>query len=292
MKRSQARATIPSTINHQLSTSPPVALTIAGSDSSAGAGIQADLKTFNALGVYGITAVTCVVAETPGKVSRVEPMSAEIVREQIEVLAKSFPIAAIKTGLLCSGEIIAAVARALVDRARKSAVRMDSSRGEIDIPLVIDPVMVATSGDPLLRPDAIKLYETKLFPLATLITPNLDETSQLLGEKIKDRQSMERAARALSKKYGASILLKGGHLAGSKAIDLLFHRGKLTEFAAPFIRGVATHGTGCTYSAAITAGLASGLSLEASIRRAKKFVTDSIRQHFTWDSVHALKHGK
>ena len=292
MKRSQARATIPSTINHQLSTSPPVALTIAGSDSSAGAGIQADLKTFNALGVYGITAVTCVVAETPGKVSRVEPMSAEIVREQIEVLAKSFPIAAIKTGLLCSGEIIAAVARALVDLARKSAVRMDSSRGEIDIPLVIDPVMVATSGDPLLRPDAIKLYETKLFPLATLITPNLDETSQLLGEKIKDRQSMERAARALSKKYEVSILLKGGHLAGSKAIDLLFHRGKLTEFAAPFIRGVATHGTGCTYSAAITAGLASGLSLEASIRRAKKFVTDSIRQHFTWDSVHALKHGK
>ena len=292
MKRSQARATIPSTINHQLSTSPPVALTIAGSDSSAGAGIQADLKTFNALGVYGITAVTCVVAETPGKVSRIEPMSAEIVREQIEVLAKSFPIAAIKTGLLCSGEIIVAVARALVDLARKSAVRMDSSRGEIDIPLVIDPVMVATSGDPLLRPDAIKLYETKLFPLATLITPNLDETSQLLGEKIKDRQSMERAARALSKKYEVSILLKGGHLAGSKAIDLLFHRGKLTEFAAPFIRGVATHGTGCTYSAAITAGLASGLSLEASIRRAKKFVTDSIRQHFTWDSVHALKHGK
>jgi hydroxymethylpyrimidine/phosphomethylpyrimidine kinase len=292
LKRSQARATIPSTINHQLSTSPPVALTIAGSDSSAGAGIQADLKTFNALGVYGITAVTCVVAETPGKVSRIEPMTAEIVREQIEVLAKSFPIAAIKTGLLCSGEIIAAVARVIVDLARKSAVRMDSSRGEIDIPLVIDPVMVATSGDPLLRPDAIKLYETKLFPLATLITPNLDETSQLLGEKIKDRPSMERAARALSKKYEVSILLKGGHLAGGKAIDLLFHRGKLTEFAAPFIRGVATHGTGCTYSAAITAGLASGLSLEASIRRAKKFVTDSIRQHFTWDSVHALKHGK
>jgi len=294
LKRSQARATIPSTINHQLSTSPPVALTIAGSDSSAGAGIQADLKTFNALGVYGITAVTCVVAETPGKVSHIEPISAEIVREQIEVLAKSFPIAAIKTGLLYSAEIIAAVARAIVRLTRKSGRRgdTDSSRGESDIPLVIDPVMVATSGDPLLRPDAIKLYETKLFPLATLITPNLDETSQLLGEKIKDRQSMERAARALSKKYEVSILLKGGHLAGSKAIDLLFHRGKLTEFAAPFIRGVATHGTGCTYSAAITAGLASGLSLEASIRRAKKFVTDSIRQHFTWDSVHALKHGK
>ena len=281
MKRSEARATIASTINHQLSTSPPVALTIAGSDSSAGAGIQADLKTFSALGVYGLTAVTCVVAETPGKVSRIEPMSAEIVRKQIEVLAESFPIAAIKTGLLYSAEIIAAVARAIVSLTRK-----------IDIPLVVDPVMVATSGDPLLRPDAIKLYETKLFPLATLITPNLDEASRLLGEKIKDRPSMERAARALSKKYGASILLKGGHLAGGKAIDLLFHREKVTEFAAPFIRRVATHGTGCTYSAAITAGLASGLSLEASIKRAKKFVTDSIRQHFTWDSVHALKHSK
>jgi hydroxymethylpyrimidine/phosphomethylpyrimidine kinase len=292
LKWSEARATIASTINHRLSTSPPVALTIAGSDSSAGAGVQADLKTFSALGVYGLTAVTCVVAETPGKVSRIEPISAEIVREEIEVLAKSFPIAAIKTGLLYSAEIIAAVARAIVSLTRKSAVRTDSSRGEIDIPLVVDPVMVATSGDPLLRPDAIKLYETKLFPLATLITPNLDEAARLLGKKIKDRPSMERAARALSKKYGASILLKGGHLAGGKAIDLLFHREKVTEFAAPFIRRVATHGTGCTYSAAITAGLASGLSLEASIKRAKKFVTDSIRQHFTWDSVHALKHGK
>jgi len=260
-----------------------VALTIAGSDSSAGAGVQADLKTFSALGVYGLTAVTCVVAETPGKVSRLEPMSAEIVREQIEVLAESFP-----------AEIIAAVARAIVSLTRKSAVRTDSSRGETDIPLVVDPVMVATSGDQLLRPDAIKLYETKLFPLATLITPNLDEASRLLGEKIKDRPSMERAARALSKKYGASILLKGGHLAGRKAIDLLFHRGKITEFAAPFVRGVATHGTGCTYSAAITAGLASGLSLEASIKRAKKFVTPAIRKHHRWKNrvgaVYALNH--
>ena len=134
MKRSQARATIPSTINHQLSTSPPVALTIAGSDSSAGAGIQADLKTFNALGVYGTTAVTCVVAETPGKVSHIEPISAEIVREQIEVLAKSFPIAAIKTGLLYSAEIIAAVARAIVRLTRKSGRRgdTDSFYGEFE----------------------------------------------------------------------------------------------------------------------------------------------------------------
>jgi len=210
-------------------------------------------------------------------------MSAEIVREQIEVLAKSFPIAAIKTGLLCSSEIIAAVARVIVSLTRK-----------IEIPLVVDPVMVATSGDPLLRPDAIKLYETKLFPLAILITPNLDEAARLLGERVQDRPSMERAARALSKKYGASILLKGGHLAGSKAIDLLFHRGKITEFAAPFVRGAATHGTGCTYSAAITAGLVSGLSLEASIKRAKKFVTVAIRKHHHWKNrvgaVYALNH--
>ena len=266
-----------------------VALTIAGSDSSAGAGIQADLKTFGALGVYGLTAVTCVVAETPGKISRIEPLSAKIVREQINVLAKSFPIAAIKTGLLCSSEIIATVARAIVDLRGKA--RSERSR-RVEIPLIVDPVMVATSGDQLLRPDAIKLYETKLFPLATLITPNLDEAAQLLGEKIKDRQAMARAAAALSKKYGASVLLKGGHLSGSKAIDLLFHRGRITEFAAPFVQGVATHGTGCTYSAAITAGLASRLSLEASIKHAKKFVTSAIRQHFTWDSIHALKHSK
>lgn len=260
-----------------------VALTIAGSDSSAGAGIQADLKTFSALGVYGLTAVTCVVAETPGKVSRIEALSAAIVREQIDVLTKSFPISAIKTGLLCSGEIIASVARMIVDL-----------RGKIDIPLVVDPVMVATSGDQLLRPEAIKLYETQLFPLATLITPNLDEAEQLIGEKINDRGAMLRAARALSKKYEASVLLKGGHLAGPTAIDLLFHRGRVSEFAAPFVRGVATHGTGCTYSAAITAGLASGLSLGASIKRAKKFVTASIRRHHRWrrvsSTIDALNH--
>ncbi len=254
----------------------PVALTIAGSDSSAGAGIQADLKTFSALGVYGLTAVTCVVAETPGKVSRIEPVSADLVREQIEVLAKSFPIAAIKTGLLCSAEIVSTVARAIAGLAR--------------VPLVVDPVMIATSGDQLLAPDAVEAYEKELFPLATLITPNLDEAAQLLGEHIQDRQAMEHAARALSKKYGAAILLKGGHLTGDHAVDLLFANDKLTEFSAPFIRDVATHGTGCTYSAAITAGLARGLSLEMSIQHAKDFVTESIRNHFAWGEVHALKH--
>jgi hydroxymethylpyrimidine/phosphomethylpyrimidine kinase len=251
----------------------PVALSIAGSDSSAGAGIQADLKTFSTLGVYGLTAVTCIVAEIPGKVSRIEPVSVEIVREQIEVLARSFQIAAIKTGLLCSAEIISAVAKAIRDK--KFTPRT---------PLVIDPVFVATSGDPLLEPAAIETYEKELFPLASLITPNLDETGRLLGTKIKDRQSMRRAGEELEKKFGTAILLKGGHLAEDHAIDLLFADGKVVEFSAPKAFGVATHGTGCTYSAAITAGLASRLPLEDAIRQAKRFVTQSIARHFRWTS--------
>jgi hydroxymethylpyrimidine/phosphomethylpyrimidine kinase len=255
----------------------PIALTIAGSDSSAGAGIQADLKTFGALDVYGVSAVTCVVAEIPGKVSRLEPVSVEMVRAQVDVLAKNFPIAAIKTGLLCSSEIISTVARAIVDLAR-------------NIPLVIDPVITATGGDPLLQPDAIETYRNELFPLAALITPNLDEAAQLLGEKIRDRKAMERAGNELATKFKTAILLKGGHLFGDEAVDLLFHREKMLEFLAPFVRNVATHGTGCAYSAAITAGLAAGKSLEDSIAGAKKFVTSAIRNHYRWNEIHALKH--
>ena len=273
-RRSQSAATV------------PIALSVAGSDSSAGAGIQADLKTFSALGIYGLTAVTCTVAEIPGKVSQIEPASARIVREQIEVLVKNFPIGAIKTGLLCSAEVISAVANTIRGTSRMSAPR---------IPVVIDPVIVATSGDSLLEPAAIEAYEKELFPLATLITPNLDEAERLLGTEIKDRQSMHRAGKKLEKRFGTAILLKGGHLAGSRAVDLLFANGKVIEFSAPFVRGIATHGTGCTYSAAITAGLAKGLSLEDAVRQAKKFVTDAITRHFRWTSrfggtVQALRH--
>jgi hydroxymethylpyrimidine/phosphomethylpyrimidine kinase len=254
----------------------PVALTIAGSDSSAGAGIQADLKTFSALGVYGLTAVTCVVAETPGHVSKIEPVSAELVRDQIEVLLRSFPVAAIKTGLLFSASIIAEIASVL--RERRST------------PLVIDPVMVATSGDPLLQDDAVQTYEQELFPLAALLTPNLGEAGRLVGRLITDLEAMREAGETLEKKYGVPVLLKGGHLTGNNAIDLLFLTGHVVEFSAPFSRGIATHGTGCTYSAAITAGLAGGLSLEEAIRRAKKFVTAAISQHHAWSAVHALNH--
>jgi hydroxymethylpyrimidine/phosphomethylpyrimidine kinase len=254
-----------------------VALTIAGSDSSAGAGIQADLKTFSALGVYGVSVVTCVVAEIPGKVSRIEAVDPEMVRAQIEVLTKNFPIAAMKTGLLCSAEIISVIARAIIDLKSRIA-------------LVVDPVITATGGDALLERSAIDVYQKELFPLASLITPNLDEASQLLGWKVSDRESMERAGQELKRKFGTAILLKGGHLSGNEAVDLLFVDERTTEYSAPFVRNVATHGTGCTYSAAITAGLAKNLTLPDAIINAKKFVTSAIRDHHRWGEVDALKH--
>ena len=248
----------------------PVALTIAGSDSSAGAGAQADLKTFTALGVYGLTAITCIVAETPGKVSRIQPADPEIVREQIELLLKSFPVAAIKTGLLCNAEIVAQVVRSL-RKAKGCRV-------------VVDPVMIATSGHVLLEPEAIQIYQRDLFPLATLITPNLDEAAGLLGHPIRDLAAMHRAARTLATKYGTAVLLKGGHLRGRRAIDVFSSGDRTTEYSAAFLRGVKTHGTGCTYSAAIAAELAKGADLPHAIAVAKKIVSSAIHSHFVWKS--------
>ena len=264
----------------------PVALTIAGSDSSAGAGIQADLKTFSALGVYGLTAVTCVVAETPGKVARVEPIPIRTVRKQIDLLCSNFPINAIKTGLLCSAEIVTTVARSMVEL---------SDDAETRIALVVDPVMIATTGTALLRADAIKLYEKELFPLATLITPNLLEAGKLLRRNITDFAGMRKAGKDLEKRYGVSVLLKGGHLDSEQAVDLLFSDDNVIDFQEPFIRDVSTHGTGCAFSAAITAGLAVGLRMEDAIARAKKFVTVAIAERFRWqnrigDQVDALNH--
>jgi hydroxymethylpyrimidine/phosphomethylpyrimidine kinase len=231
----------------------PVALTIAGSDSSAGAGALADLKTFTALGVYGLTAVTCVVAEMPGLVSKIEGITASLVSEQIEVVLRGFPVIAIKTG--------------------------------IALPIVIDPVMVATSGVQLLQDNAIEIYERDLFPLAALITPNLAESARLLGRPIENLAEMRIAVRELYERYRVPFLLKGGHLAGDQAVDLFFAGGETVEFSAPFSRGVVTHGTGCTYSAAITAGLASGLVLREAISRAKRFVTATIVQHLSWRAL-------
>ena len=227
-----------------------------------------------------------MVAETPGAVSKIEPVSAELVREQIEVLLRSFPVAAIKTGMLFSREIVEEVARTLRSHGQKT---------KAPIPLVIDPVMVATSGDALLRDEAVESYERELFPLAALLTPNLSEGARLSGESINDLAAMRKTGQMLANRYGVPLLLKGGHLAGDHAIDLLFVGEKMTEFSAPFARGVTTHGTGCTYSAAIAAGLAHGLPLEESVRRAKKFVTATITQHHAWgtpegSALHALNH--
>ena len=258
-----------------------VALTIAGSDCSAGAGLQADLKTFSALGVYGVTAVTCVAAEVPGKVSRIDPVDTRNVRQQIELLLASFPVGAIKTGLLFSAAVVDVVASILAKRAAK-------------IPLVVDPVMVATSGDPLLQSPAIKSYQTRLFPLATLITPNLPEAAALSGRPVRDPGEMKAVGNELARRFATGVLVKGGHLSGDLATDLYCDGTTVVEFSAPFVPGVSTHGTGCTYSAAIAARLALGDSLLEAISCAKKFVSRAIREHFFWPTplgkIHGLNH--
>jgi hydroxymethylpyrimidine/phosphomethylpyrimidine kinase len=255
--------------------SPPVVLTIAGSDNSCGAGIQADLKTIAVFGAYAQTAVTCVVAEVPGRVSAVQAIRPEIVAEQIRLSLEAFPVAAIKTGMLYSTAILRAVATALRERAP-------------GIPLVIDPVMVASSGDPLLRPEAIAAYRKLLFPLATVVTPNLDELRILSGLPCRDLDEIQHAGAALVDKYGCAFLLKGGHLKTSTATDILATRDGMQVFRAPFRKAAETHGTGCTLSAAIAAGLAHGRPLPRAVADAKSHITRAIAQSLRWNSTSAL----
>ena len=259
----------------------PVALTIAGSDCSSGAGLQADLKTFTAFGVFGLTAVTCVVAEVPGKVFRIDAVDRANLSRQIELCLAHFPVTAIKTGLLFSAENVGVVAD-LLERLTPA------------IPVVVDPVMVATSGDILLQPEAMELYRTRLLPRASLITPNLSEAAVLANRTVRNLDEMRAVGAELAKEFGTRILIKGGHLKDNHAIDLLFEAGRVTEFSAPRISGVATHGTGCTYSAAITAGLARGTALQEALVQAKEFVSRAIGSHFSWKSslgeVQALNH--
>jgi hydroxymethylpyrimidine/phosphomethylpyrimidine kinase len=255
---------------------PPVALTIAGSDNSAGAGAQADLKTFTALGTYGLTAITCVVAEVPGKVSAIHAVPAMVVGEQIRLSLAAFPVAAIKTGMLYSTEIVETVCELM--------------SGTI-APLVVDPVMVATSGASLLKVEAVELYKKWLFPRATVVTPNMDEVAVLTGRAVRTLEDMREAGARLAGEFGTAWLLKGGHLFGDEATDLLFTAdGREVEFRSQRIHGVATHGTGCTTAAAIAAGLAQGLPLDAAVAHAKHFVTAAIREHYRWGDVHALNH--
>ncbi|MFM8364056.1 MAG: bifunctional hydroxymethylpyrimidine kinase/phosphomethylpyrimidine kinase [Verrucomicrobiota bacterium] len=255
----------------------PVVLTIAGSDNSCGAGIQADLQTITAFGAYPQTAVTCVVAEIPGQVSAVQAIRPEIVAEQIRLSLRAFPVAAIKTGMLFSTAILRAVADTLREHAPK-------------IPLVVDPVMVASSGDPLLRPGATAAYRKLLFPLATIVTPNLDELRILSRLPCRTLDEIQTAGTALVDQYGCAFLLKGGHLKTSTATDILATRDGMEFFTAPFRKNAETHGTGCTLSAAIAAGLAHGRSLSRSVADAKSHITRAIAESHRWNSTSALNH--
>ena len=257
---------------------PPVVLTIAGSDSSCGAGAQADLKTFSALGCHGLTAITCIVAEVPGEVRSIQAVRPAILRDQLEVMLEAYPVAAIKTGMLLSSTLIRTVASVLGALKKRP-------------PLVVDPVMMASSGDPLLKPGALAAYRKLLFPLATLLTPNLDELGLLTGEgaTIRTIEGMIAAGQRLTAETGVSVLLKGGHLRGRTATDILLGPDWEThEFSVPFLKSVETHGTGCTYSAAIAAGLAKGLPLPAAVAEAKVFITHAIAGAFRCGRAGAL----
>ena len=256
---------------------PQVVLTIAGSDNSCGAGAQADLKTIAALGGYAQTAITCVVAEIPGRVSAIQPVRPRIVAEQMRLSFEAFPVAAIKTGMLSSTAIIRAVAAEL-DRLPKLP------------PLVVDPVMAASSGDPLLQNSAISAYESLLFPRATVVTPNLDELRILSGMPCRSLGEMKAAGLALARKFGVPFLLKGGHLRSRRAVDVLASESGFEEFCADFIRGADTHGTGCTFSAAIATGLAQGLALTESVARAKSYITAAIAGRLRWKMTSVLDH--
>lgn len=257
----------------------PVTLTIAGSDNSGGAGIQADLKTFTTLGCYGTTAVTCVVAEHPGKVTRIQSLPPAMVAEQIRLVFEAFPVAAAKTGMLYSRPIMEAVAgcwKALPARQRPA--------------LVVDPVMVATSGALLFHPRAVRALQDLLFPLAAVVTPNLDEAAVLLGRRLRSLDDVERAAEELSRRWGVPFLVKGGHLRQKQSVDILHDGRRARALAAPTVRGVKTHGTGCTYAAAITAGLARGRALPRAVAEAKRFITASIRGHLRLGRYDCLNH--
>ncbi len=242
----------------------PIALTIAGSDSSGGAGIQADLKTFTAFAVYGASVITALTAQNTRGVQGVSAVAPDFVEAQIASVLDDLDVGAVKTGMLANAEIIAVVAGALSKRP--------------DMQLVVDPVMVATSGDPLLQPDAVNAFKTLLFPRATLITPNLPEAARLLGGPVAKTEAEAREqVQALGALGARAVLLKGGHGSGDEAVDLLLLAdGQIRRFASPRIDTRNTHGTGCTLSAAIAALLAQAIDLETAVLRAKTFVHRAI----------------
>jgi hydroxymethylpyrimidine/phosphomethylpyrimidine kinase len=244
----------------------PVALTIAGSDSGGGAGIQADLKTFAALGVHGTSALTCITAQNPRRVARVELCSPGILREQIEAVFAELPPAAVKTGMLGNRANIQVIVNFFKEQAQPPW-------------LVVDPVMVSTSGTRLLAAEAMAILQDELLPLATLITPNLDEAEMLTGEIVNSLERMRQAARKIQARYACAVLVKGGHLRGSREAADIYFDGKVELLlSSPFIKGIATHCTGCTYSAAICAALACGHLLPAAVELGKNYMSSAIAQ--------------
>jgi hydroxymethylpyrimidine/phosphomethylpyrimidine kinase len=255
----------------------PSALSIAGSDSGAGAGIQADLLTFAAQGVFGTTAITCLTAQNPRGVSGVLPVPPDFVLEQCRQVAGHFHPKALKTGMLLEAGIVEAVARFIQ---------------ESGIPAVVDPVMVATSGATLLAPEAVESVKKRLIPQAALVTPNLDEATILLGRKALGGPHAEAEARELAKIYGVPFLLKGGHAEGDELIDVLaWPDGRTVTYKARRAPGVDTHGSGCTLSAAITAQLALGKGLEEAVRIAHAYLQGAIHKNISVSGLNVIRHG-
>ncbi len=254
----------------------PKALTIAGSDSGGGAGIQADLKTFSAFQVFGMSVLTALTAQNSLGVHGVVNLDPPFVARQIDVVLDDFGADSVKIGMLTTPSIVRVVAERL--RAHRQ------SR------IVLDPVMIAKSGDPLLQPDARQALVAEMLPLADVVTPNLHEAAALAEMPVSDEAEMEEAARRIASRGPRHVLVKGGHLKDS-ATDLLWDGRTLTRFPAPRSESTSTHGTGCTLSSAIAAGLARGRPLTEAVREAKAYVTAAIREGFqVGHGVGALRH--
>jgi hydroxymethylpyrimidine/phosphomethylpyrimidine kinase len=252
-------------------------LTIAGSDSSGGAGIQADLKTFAALNVYGTSAITAVTAQNTLGVIAVEPLMADFVTAQIEAIAGDIDLQATKTGMLATAAIVEAVTAAI---------------DELDLPkVVVDPVLVATGGDPLLDEDGLQVMRAELLPRALVVTPNLPEAEVLSGYQIRSMEDIQEAARRIHDLGPTAVIIKGGHGQGNVVVDVLYDGDRFLEFRTDRLPHAHVHGTGCAFASAVAAYLALGLSLEEAAERAQSYVAGAIRHAFTiGQGQHVLDH--
>ena len=250
-------------------------MTIAGSDSGGGAGIQADLKTFAALGVYGTSVITAVTAQNTLKVTQVLELPTDMVAAQMDAVMSDIGTDAAKTGMLSSSEIIATVAERV---------------WSLNIPnLVVDPVMVAKSGDRLLREDAVQTLKEALLPLATVVTPNIPEAEVLVGYPLESMDDIYKAAREIAGMGAANVVVKGGHRPGP-VIDVLYSQGMIREFSSPRVDSKNTHGTGCTFASAVTAYLARGREVEQAVYHAKEYVTEAIKAGYSVGAGHSPVH--